>query len=114
MNNIVDTYEIATMGQNLSNTFTLGSNGILIDILIEDLAPIIPPEKKGKAPSGVGYKEEEEEVTRKKITVIVTLNGKKYTESVIVEDKPELKVQDVNVEVQETTDKPKIRISFDL
>ena len=115
MDNIVDTYEIATMGQNLSNTFTLGSNGILIDILIEDLAPIIPPvDKKGKAPSGVGYKEEEEEITRKKITVIVTLNGKKYRESIIVEDKPELNVEDINVDVQETQDKPKIKISFDL
>lgn len=114
MNNIVDTYEIATMGQNLSNTFTLASNGILIDILIEDLAPIVPPVvKKGKAPSGVGYKEEEE-ITRKKITVIVTLKGKKYKESIIVEDKPELKVEDINVDVQETQDKPKIRISFDM
>lgn len=115
MDNIVDTYEIATMGQNLSNTFTLASNGILIDILIEDLAPIVPPiEKKGKAPSGVPRKEEEEEITRKKITVIVTLHGKKYRESIIVEDKPELKVEDINVDVQETQDKPKIKISFDL
>ena len=115
MNNIVDTYEIATVGQNLSNTFTLASNGILIDILIEDLAPVVPPvEKKGKAPSGVGYREEKEEITRKKITVIVTLNGKKYRESIIVEDKPELKVEAINVEVQETQDKPKIRISFDM
>lgn len=112
MDNIVDTYEIATMGQNLSNTFTLGSNGILIDILIEDLAPVIPVKKKGKAPSGVATKEEE--ITRKKITVTVSLNGKKYRESIIVEDKPELKVEDINVDVQETQDKPKIKISFDL
>lgn len=111
MDNVVDTYEIATIGQNLSNTFTLASNGILIDILIEDLVPALP--KRGKAPSGPGYKKEEE-ITRKKITVTVTLNGSEYKESIIVEDKPELKVEDVNVEVQETADKPKIRISFNL
>lgn len=112
MDNIVDTYEIATMGQNLSNTFTLASNGILIDIQIEDLAPVIPV-RKGASPTGVDYKEDEE-IQRKKITVTVTLDGKKYTESVIVEDKPELKVEDVNVEVTPTQEKPKITISFDI
>ena len=105
----VDTYEIATIGQNLSNTFTLASNGILIDIQIEDLVPGIIP-GKGKAP----YDKPEREVDRKKITVTVTIDNKKYVESIIVEDKPELTVDDVSVDVQETTDKPKIKISFDL
>lgn len=104
----VDTYEIATIGQNLSNTFTLASNGILIDIQIEDLAPAIIP-GKGKAPY-----DKPEEVDRKKITVTVTLNNTKYVESVIVEDKPELTVDNVSVDVQETQNKPKIRISFDM
>lgn len=112
MDNIVDTYEIATVGQNLSNTFTLASNGILIDIFIEDVTPVIPI-RRGKAPSSVNY-EEKDEIERKKITVIVTLDGKKYKETIIVEDKPNLKVQDINVDVQKTMDKPIIKISFDL
>ena len=109
MNNIVDTYEIATMGQNLSNTFTLASNGILIDILVEDLVPGII-RKKGKAPGGYF----EEEVDRKKITVTVTVQGRKYTESVIVEDKPNLKAKDIEVKYMEDDSKPRIRISFDM
>jgi len=109
---LIDTYQLATGGQNFVDTFTLASNGILIDIQVTPIPPIppIPPGPPGFDGTGFGKKEEKE---RKKITVTVTMeNGKKYTEEIIVEDKPTLTAKDVNVDVQPTDDKPIIRISF--
>ena len=106
----IDPYQIATMGQNLISTKTLASNGILIDVVIEQLAPAIIPL------GGASYDEskEKKEVDRKKITVTVTIGGQKYVESVIVEDKPNLTIDDVDVKYLENEEKPKVRISFDL
>jgi len=106
----VDTYEIATSGQNLSNTFTLASNGILVDIAITPLPPA-----PARRPGGIfePYKKEEEEKKRdrKKITVTVTIDNKKYTESIIVQGRPDLTVDDVNVDVTPTDDKPTIKVT---
>lgn len=103
--NFVDTYEIATMGQNLSNTFTLASNGILIEILIEDIGGATVPGIKRK-------KEEEKELDRKKITVIVTIDQVEYKETKIVEGMPTLKASDVKVGVDTTKKTPKITINI--
>ena len=107
---LIDTYQLATSGQNFVDTFTLASNGILIGITITPLPPA-PPRRPGGSPSAYKREEEEKERDRKKITVIVTIDNKKYTESVIVEGKPDLSVQDVDVDVQPTDTKPKITIS---
>ena len=103
---LLDTYQLATAGQNFKDTFTLATNGILIGITI---TPI--PFRPGGGSSSA-YKEREEEKERKKITVIVTIDNKKYTESVIVEDQPNLTVEDVHVEVHQTENRPKITISI--
>tara|TARA_R110000822_G_C14977421_1_gene458090 strand:- start:26 stop:349 length:324 start_codon:yes stop_codon:yes gene_type:complete len=103
---LLDTYQLATAGQNFKDTFTLATNGILIGITI---TPI--PFRPGGGSSSA-YKKREEEKERKKITVIVTIDNKKYTESVIVEDQPNLTVEDVHVEVHQTENRPKITISI--
>jgi len=111
----IDTYQIATGGQNLIDTFTLASNGILLRV---EVTPVTPPV------TGVGgsfldvvpypIKKERKECVTKKITVTATIDGKKYIEEVVVECKPTLKAKDVKVEVSQKEDKPKIKISFDL
>ena len=106
---LLDTYQLATAGQNFKDTFTLATNGILIGITI---TPIPPTPFRPGGGSSRDSKEREEEKERKKITVIVTIDNKKYTESVIVEDQPNLTVEDVHVEVQQTENRPKITISI--
>jgi hypothetical protein len=107
---LIDTYQLATMGQNSRDTYTRASLGILIDVQITPLPPA-PPRRPGGSPAPYKREEEEKERDRKKITVIVTIDNKKYTESVVVEGKPDLSVQDVDVDVQPTDTKPKITIS---
>ena len=112
---LIDPYQIATCGQNSRNTFTLASNGILVDVEITDLPPIIIPpiddEISGGATTFLGG-EKEERITHKQITVTATINGVKYKETKIVEDKPNLHIKDVDVDVVETkSKKPKINIT---
>lgn len=104
---LIDTYQLATGGQNFKDTFTLASNGILIDVTITPLPPI--PIRPPGGSTGVQYKKKE--IDRKKITVVVHYEGKEYKETKIVYDKPNLKVEDVDVEVSPTQDKPKVRIT---
>ena len=92
---LIDTYQLATSGQNFVDTFTLASNGILIDVTITPIPPRPRPGGPGGAPSL--YKREEEK-EKKKITVIVTIDQKKYKETIIVEDQPNLSIEDINVE----------------
>ena len=105
---LIDTYQLATGGQNFVDTFTLASNGILIDIQVTPVPPIPP------GPPGFGgFGTVEPKKDKKKITVAVTMpDGMRYTESVVVEDKPNLTAKDVQVEVLPTNDRPKIKISF--
>lgn len=104
---LIDTYQIATIGQNSNSTFTLASNGILVDVTITPLPPI--PIRPPGGSTGVQYKKKE--IDRKKVTVVVHYEGKEYKETKIIYDKPELKVEDVNVEVSATQDKPKVKIT---
>ena len=110
---LIDPYQIATCGQNSQNTFTLASNGILVDVFIDDLPPVvvIPPSHGGIMP-GQEWPREEEIIQRKKITVVATVDGKKYTETLIVEDMPNLSVKNVGVNVLPNDDKPIITISI--
>lgn len=110
----IDTYQIATSGQNLIDTCTLASNGILLKI---EVTPVTPPVR------GVGgsildtvpfpIEKEREECVTKKIKVTATIGGKKYIEEVVVECKPTLTAKDIKVDVSQKEDKPKIKISFD-
>lgn len=113
---LIDTYQIATIGQNLTNTFTLASNGILVDVFIQDLPDIIlPPNTGGGLIPGqdwLGTEEEKKKITRKQITVIATIKGVEYKETIIVEDEPSLTVDNVSVDVQPTDSKPIITISI--
>jgi hypothetical protein len=111
---LIDTYQIATCGQNLTNTFTLASNGILVDVFIEDLPSIIFPSDAGAGiiPGQEWPSDDKKEITRKKITVIATIKGVEYKETIIVEDEPNLTVDNVTVDVQSTDSKPIITISI--
>jgi len=115
---LIDTYQIATCGQNLTNTFTLASNGILVDVFIEDLPSIIFPPGGGGIIPGQEWPPishvsgSQEEITRKRITVIATIKGIEYKETIIVEDEPNLTVDNVSVDVQATDTKPIITISI--
>ena len=108
--NLHDTYQIATSGQNFNDTFTLASNGVLIGVEIIDLPDVVIP----GGPAVDGIPQPEERITRKKICVTATINGKKYEECLIVENKPNLKVEDIDVEVLNKDTKTKIKISFDI
>jgi len=112
----IDPYEVATVGQNLTNTFTLASNGILVDIFIVDLPDVeVPVEGGGGIIPGQEWPQEEtKRVTRKKICVVATIDGKKYEQCLIVEDQPNLKVEDVDVEINQEEEKPKIKVSINL
>lgn len=115
MSLFIDPYEVATCGQNLTNTFTLASNGILIDVFVIDLPEVeVPVEGGGIIPGQEWPPTETKKVSRKKICVVATIDGKKYEQCVIVEDMPNLKVGDIDVEVTQTEDKPKIKVSINL
>jgi len=110
-----DPYQIATIGQNSRNTFTLASNGILVDIFIEDLPDIIIPVEGGAGiiPGQEWPREEDKKKKhRKRITVIATIDGKDYRESIIVEGEPLLTVKDVDVDIQNIDTQPIIKISI--
>lgn len=99
---LIDTYEIATGGQNMKNTFTLTSNGILLDITIEDLSH--PPSHHDSHLRGNTYfdlLDKEKKITRKRITVITTIGGKDYKESIIIKNHPNLKVTDLDIKITE-------------
>jgi len=110
-------YQIATCGQNSQNTFTLASNGILIDIFIDDIPiPDLPPvDETGGIIPGQEWppiSESDESPCKKKVTVVATIKGVKYTETIIVEDCVDLKVKDIDVDVQLTDNQPVIKISI--
>lgn len=112
---LINPYQIATMGQNSRNTFTLATNGILVDVFIVDLPDIeVPIDTGGGIIPGQEWPQEETKITRKKICVIATIDGVKHEKCIIVEDQPNLKVNDINVDVTDIDTKPKIKISFDI
>lgn len=106
---LIDTYQIATGGQNSLDTYTLASNGILVRIAITPIPPTPTPDRGGSSDYGLPKRKEKE---KKKITVWVTIDGIEYTESIVVKDKPNLKVEDVKIDVVPTSGRPKITISL--
>ena len=96
--NAVDTYEIATMGQNLSNTFTLASNGILVDVVI-DVIPdvVIPPVSTGFA-EPFYPQEEEKRKSFKRITVTA------------LTDDLDVTIDDIEVRINRDQPKPIITV----
>jgi hypothetical protein len=111
---LIDTYQLATGGQNLRDTYTLASNGILIRVDIDDLPPVYDTGIGGGIIPGQEWppKEDIKKITRKKITVTAIVGGIEYKESIIVEDMPNLSIKDIDVNVVETDVKPKITISI--
>lgn len=107
---LIDTYQLATGGQNFISTSTLASNGILLQIIIEPLPDIIRP-LGGSVTSNIP-KVDKKKKDKKKVTVIATIKGIEYKKSVIVKDRPNLSVEDVRVEINESGKKPMINISI--
>jgi hypothetical protein len=108
---LIDTYQIATVGQNLIDTYTLASNGILIRISIEDIPidDVVIDDGGGIIP-GQEWPEEEKKKVKKRITVIATVNGIEYKETLVIEDRPNLNIKDIDVDVTNTDTKPIIKI----
>lgn len=99
---LIDTYEIATGGQNIKNTFTLTSNGILLDITIEDLSH--HDSYHGSHLRGNTYfsiLDKEKKIAKKIVTIIATIGGKDYKESIIIKNHPNLKVTDLDIKITE-------------
>lgn len=102
----IDTYDVATVGQNSIDTATRASNGILVSISIETI-----PERAGGYLGGVpATREDEKRKDKKKIVVNVTIDGKTYKKTKIVVDKPNITVDDVKVLVKEGKTRPLIEI----
>lgn len=102
----IDTYDVATIGQNSIDTATRASNGILVSISIEPV-----PESLGSSFGGApATKEDEKKKDKKKIVVNVTVDGKTYKKTKIVTDKPNLTVDDIKVLVKEGKTRPLIEI----
>ena len=105
----LDTYHLATGGQNSPNTFTLASNGILVGVTIEDLpdieVPIVDP-GGGAGYDGSGWdevdkaKQKTKKIKRKKITVTAVIEGKEHKKTLIVEDK-NITIDNVEVDIIE-------------
>jgi hypothetical protein len=125
--NPIDTYQLATGGQNLSDTYTLASNGILVRVYI-DVLPSDNPYLNvgGYLVKGIGKNlrkkerqkyderkehEHEKEVDRRKITVCATIDGREFCETLIVLDKPKLTIDDIKVDVLTSEKEPKIKIT---
>lgn len=108
---LIDTYQLATLGQNLINTFTLASNGILLDITIEPISsPLLTKKHGGVSPHIITYDEKEEDF--KKVTVTAYIKGEKYTETIIVKGHPTISVKDLNIDVNKSIKKPVIKITL--
>lgn len=104
-----DPYQIATMGQNSRNTFTLSTNGILVDVFIEDLPPIIVPTQVDDGSGGMTT--DFKEIPRKKIKVVANIGGIDYEEVKIVEGIPNISIEDLDISIL-NVDKPKISITL--
>lgn len=128
MNGLIDTYQLSTCGQNSIDTYTRSSNGILISVYIDVLPPELPignggylvkglsrnlrRKEREKEREGEQKKDKEEEIEeRKQITVIALINGKEYIETLIVKNKPNLTVNDVDVDITSPDNEPKIKIT---
>lgn len=102
----IDTYQLAVMGQNLSNTYTFSTNGVLINVRIIDLEPELV-----EIGGGGIIEETPRYVSKKKVVVSVNINGKDYKEELIVLDRPNLRASDVKVDVK-SDDRPNIEIKI--
>lgn len=120
---LIDTYQLATGGQNFVDTFTLSTNGILISITIKDIVRPIRSNnfgilsKKGERKNNwwddkkYDNKQKPTEVL-KQITVVVTVGQEKFIKHKLVKNRPNLNVDDISVVVKETENKPKISITL--
>lgn len=131
---LIDTFHIATMGQNSVNTFTLASNGILIFVTIEpEPTPTPSPELdrpvfggflrnglarnvrkrvREKREENLRKENNEDDCIKQKITVVAIIDNKEYKETITVECKPDLTVDDIDIQITETEIKPKITITL--
>jgi hypothetical protein len=110
---LINTYDLATDGHNSIETYTKATKGLQYQITIEDI--ITPP---GGGPGDytqyIPGEKPKEEKKKKKITVTAYVGGIEYKEYLIVEDRPNLTIKDVGVEINkvlsESTVKIKIRL----
>lgn len=107
---LINTYYLATNGQNSIETYTLASNGILYGIEIED---IIPP--TGGAGPGIGdFTSGKKEKKKKKVTITAYVDDIEYKESIIVENKPNLTIKDISVEINKVLSESKVKINIQI
>lgn len=102
----IDTYLLATGGQNFRDTFSLAVNGVLVRVIIEDI-----PSTQFLG-GGIPSSPEKEKEKKKKVTVIATIEGIEYTKTVIVNNRPNLSIKDIKIEIREVKKKPNIRVKI--
>jgi len=122
--------EVATngyLGTGL-NTLSIAVDGYLMTVTIENVSPLSggflvkgtsrtirrkQQERREKWKKENPHKTEKdyEEECNKKITVTISLNGTNYIETKYVQDMPDLTIDDVDIQVAEVNNKPKITIT---
>lgn len=118
---MIDTFELATGGQLNTNTFTLASNGVLVQVKITDETVIIPDDRFGGG-SGFGpsrskrrkYKRKPqfERHSVKRVEATVTIDGIKYTDVKYIKTDIDITANNVVITIDKEQDKPKVNISF--
>lgn len=100
-----DVKDIATDGYLCDDVKSIPLNGYIC-ITIEDLNPTFVT-RKGASPY-----EPPKKVSRREVKIVVIIDGKEYVKTLIVKNRPDLKVEDIKVSVLKTNTHPKIKITF--
>ena len=106
---LIDTYSLSTLGVNSNSTHTIVSNGILLKI---EISTPIPAPFLGSNYSGGKDKWEKKEKEKRKITITALIGGKEYIKTLIIQGKPNLSVNDFNIEISLDNPNPKITVNF--
>lgn len=110
---LIDTYQIATMGYNSKTSYTIASLGILYDVSIRPIPPPVPPIPPIPVPPATDDpfgEEEDDDLEEYEITVTATVDGEKYTETKIV--KSDIVVTADNLKLDFDQDSKKVVINM--
>lgn len=104
---LIDTYQIATMGYNSKISYTIASLGILYDVSIRPIPPPIPPIPPVPPATGDDpfAEEEEDDLEHYEITVTATVDGEEYTETKIVQSDITVTVSDLKLDFDQDSKK---------
>jgi len=101
----INTYQLATMGQNSGDTLTLATDGVIfVEVIVE---------KSDTRFGGVFFRDEKKSTKqRKKITLKIIIGDKTYKVTKLVTPSPKLLVQDINVIVENLVGNKDVKVFF--